>query len=406
MKRKAFDAGLPWELSPGYVFRMRIEICDRLTGYEPVTVDVQLSCGDIVDTAKYLVSLRLYEQFGRFPKLSTFQLVQNGRHLSFTAPVTTADTLSITKPWNKYYGKDAWGAGQTDRDDVKEATPAEITAANKRKSEGKSDVQGAEKTDPAADPDDEEYLRTLWTSAKEAAHGDPSRPKSAAELVAAGELRPWWTYSWKQVSEMFPQTSDYKECLQSACGDIPPLVVRFDIPGQHVVAATCHMPFPEYQESSEYAHFGTFSHGTSWTAGAGIAEKGGLTVGHSQADHFPCFGFSARGSLTAFSRESMISAVTKTATRSKSLGGIIVVTEATLPGPTPNIEGGGEYMHATCRDSGVTEATLPGPTPNIEGGGEYMHATCRDSGSVRSGDHFLISPRYAVLKGIAVSWPK
>ena len=131
-----------------------------------------------------------------------------------------------TKPWNKYYGKDAWGAGQTDRYDVKEATPAEITAANKRKSEGKSDVQGAEKTDPAADPDDEEYLRTLWTSAKEAAHGDPSRPKSAAELVTAGELRPWWTYSWKQISEMFPQTSDYKECLQSACGDIPPLVVN------------------------------------------------------------------------------------------------------------------------------------------------------------------------------------
>ena len=315
-----------------------------------------------------------------------------------------------TKPWNKYYGKDAWGAGQTDRYDVKEATPAEITAANKRKSEGKSDVQGAETTDPAADPGDEEYLRTLWTSAKEAAHGDPSRPKSAAELVTAGELRPWWTYSWKQISEMFPQTSDYKECLQSACGDIPPLVVnrlatllaafrhyqrplegnsplserfgpevvRFDIPGQHVVAATCHMPFPEYVESSEYAYFGTFSHGTSWAAGAGIAEHGGLTVGHSQADHFPCFGFSARGSLTAFSRDSMISAVTKTATRSKSLGGIIV----------------------------VTEATLPGPTPNIEGGGEYLHATCRDNGSVRSGDHFLISPRYAVLKGIAVSWPK
>ena len=97
MKRKAFDAGLPWELSPGYVFRMRIEICDRLTGYEPVIVDVQLRCGDIVDNAKYLVSLRLYEQFGIFPKLSTFQLVQNGRRLSFTAPVTTADTLSIVR---------------------------------------------------------------------------------------------------------------------------------------------------------------------------------------------------------------------------------------------------------------------------------------------------------------------
>ena len=237
-----------------------------------------------------------------------------------------------TKPWNKYYGKDAWGAGQTDRYDVKEATPAEITAANKRKSEGKSDVQGAEKTDPAADPGDEEYLRTLWTSAKEAAHGDPSRPKSAAELVTAGELRPWWTYSWKQISEMFPQTSDYKECLQSACGDIPPLVVnrlatllaafrhyqrplegssplserfgpevvRFDIPGQHVVAATCHMPFPEYVESSEYAHFGTFSHGTSWAAGAGIAEHGGLTVGHSQADHFPLLRIQRQRQLDGF----------------------------------------------------------------------------------------------------------
>ena len=76
-----------------------------------------------------------------------------------------------TKPWNKYYGKDAWGAGQTDRYDVKEATPAEITAANKRKSEGKPDVQGAEKTDPAADPEDEEYLRRLrrsyWRSLQE-----------------------------------------------------------------------------------------------------------------------------------------------------------------------------------------------------------------------------------------------
>ena len=67
MKRKAFDAGLPWELSPGYVFRMRIEICDRLTGYEPVNVDIQLSCGDIVDNAKYLVSLRLYEAVRTFP---------------------------------------------------------------------------------------------------------------------------------------------------------------------------------------------------------------------------------------------------------------------------------------------------------------------------------------------------
>eukprot|EP00439_Symbiodinium_sp_Y106_P004389 s12514_g1.t1 len=130
-----------------------------------------------------------------------------------------------TKPWNKYYG-----FLRTPRPVCLAIlqflrTPAEITAANKRKSEGKPDVQGAEKTDPAADPEDEEYLRTLWASAKEAAHGDPSRPFSRRlehrRPLDAGTT----TYSWKQVSEMFPQTSDYKECLQSASSDIPPLVV-------------------------------------------------------------------------------------------------------------------------------------------------------------------------------------
>ena len=77
----------------------------------------------------------------------------------------------------------------------------------------------------------------------------------------------------------------------------------------------------------------------------------------------PSFGFSARGSLTGYSRESLVSAVTKTAARAKSLGGIVV----------------------------LVEATLPGPTPSAEGGQVYLHATCRDSGRVRCGDHFLIA---------------
>ena len=54
----------------------------------------------------------------------------------------------------------------------------------------------------------------------------------------------------------------------------------------------------------------------------------------------------------------------------------------------------------------LVEATLPGPTPSAEGGNEYLHATCRDSGSVRCGDHFLIAPWHAILRGIAAGWPR
>ena len=120
------------------------------------------------------------------------------------------------------------------------------------------------------------------------------------------------------------------------------------------------------------------SHGTSFSSVIGIAQHGGITVSHNKDDSFPSFGFSAMGSLTSYSKESLISAVTKTAARAKSLGGVMV----------------------------LVEATLPGPTPSAEGGNEYLHAACRDSGSVRCAYHFLIAPRHAILRGIAAGWPR
>ena len=84
------------------------------------------------------------------------------------------------------------------------------------------------------------------------------------------------------------------------------------------------------------------SHGTSFSSVIGIAQHGGITVSHNKDDSFPSFGFSARGSLTSYSKESLISAVTKTAARAKFLGGVMVLVEATLPGPTPSAEGGND----------------------------------------------------------------
>ncbi|CAE7264827.1 unnamed protein product [Symbiodinium sp. CCMP2592] len=80
-KRKAGEANLPWDTPPRYIFRMQVVVTDRLTSYKTIMLDLQLSCRDIIDQAKYLVSQRLFELVGHFPKLSSFQLVQDGRNL-------------------------------------------------------------------------------------------------------------------------------------------------------------------------------------------------------------------------------------------------------------------------------------------------------------------------------------
>ena len=54
------------------------------------------------------------------------------------------------------------------------------------------------------EPDDGEYLQALWDSAKDTAKNDPGRPRSAAELVTAGLLKPWWNMSWREIVPLFP----------------------------------------------------------------------------------------------------------------------------------------------------------------------------------------------------------
>ena len=91
MKRKASDAGLPWDT--GYVIRMDVFVNDYITGNEPHTFHLQLSPRDSIDTAKYLLSMQIWERFGRFPEPATFQLHQRVEHLRFTTSVMCAATL-------------------------------------------------------------------------------------------------------------------------------------------------------------------------------------------------------------------------------------------------------------------------------------------------------------------------
>ena len=91
MTRKAFDAGLSWETG-NYIIRMDVSICDYATWNEPHRFHLQLCSHDNIDTAKYLLSMQIWERFGRFPKPSTFQLE---RHLRFTDPVTSVETLAL-----------------------------------------------------------------------------------------------------------------------------------------------------------------------------------------------------------------------------------------------------------------------------------------------------------------------
>eukprot|EP00439_Symbiodinium_sp_Y106_P014113 s5250_g2.t1 len=95
MKRKAFefDAGLPWDLH-GYIIRMQIYVRDQLTKNELQLFHLQLHPRDSIDTAKYMLSMQLWERHGKFPKLSSFQLEQSGKRLRFTDPVTSAQMLT------------------------------------------------------------------------------------------------------------------------------------------------------------------------------------------------------------------------------------------------------------------------------------------------------------------------
>ena len=124
------------------------------------------------------------------------------------------------QPWNKWK-KDPGSWGQQDSyHNIREATPEEIQAAERKKA--------AEKEGKAAsqeEPDDGEYLQALWDSAKETAKSDLNRPRSAAELVASGTLKPWWNMSWSEITTYFPDTAAYQAFLKEAGQDTPSLVI-------------------------------------------------------------------------------------------------------------------------------------------------------------------------------------
>ena len=163
---------------------------------------------------------------------------------------------------------------------------------------------------------------------------DPNRPRSAAELVTSGNLKPWWNMSWREITPYFPETAGYQAFLKEAGQETPPLVInrlstvlaafryfqrplegdspmanqvgpellRFEVPGQQIIVLACRIPFPEYEANESCTHFATMSHGTSFSSVIGIAQHGGITVSHNKDDSFPSFGFSARGSLVSLSR--------------------------------------------------------------------------------------------------------
>ena len=76
------------------------------------------------------------------------------------------------------------------------------------------------------EPDDGEYLQGFWDSAKETAKSDPNRPRSAAELVTSGNLKPWWNMSWREITPYFPETAGYQAFLKEAGQETPPLVIN------------------------------------------------------------------------------------------------------------------------------------------------------------------------------------
>ena len=74
------------------------------------------------------------------------------------------------------------------------------------------------------DEEDEEYLDSLWESARRSAWQDPSRPLSARELVQQGSLEAWWKCSWQAISDRLPDAEGYKSFLDQLQVEVPPIV--------------------------------------------------------------------------------------------------------------------------------------------------------------------------------------
>ncbi|CAE7837218.1 pol [Symbiodinium sp. CCMP2592] len=290
------------------------------------------------------------------------------------------------KRWNQWH-RSSQGSGETrgsgrqsswtdpDHRNIQEATPSEVAAADARRAAKEADQDEAD--------DEASYLAALWKSAEDEARADPTRPLSARELAEQGKLQ-WWKMPWKAVVEKFPDTAAYKEFLEGLEGPIPASVISrvatvlaafraygrplegenpvagvvgpdahiFRVPGQRILILSCELRGPSYIRNPNSEHSAIMAHGTSFPSLVGVAEIGEIAVNDYRDQGIPCFGFSARGSLVALSRDALESAATKCASRAKALGGAIILVECELPRSTPSVEGGNEMMQICCRDAG------------------------------------------------------
>ena len=178
------------------------------------------------------------------------------------------------QPWNKWKKETgSWGQQDTAHN-IQEVTAEEIEAAEQKNAAEKESQLASQE-----EPDDGEYLQALCDSAKDAAKSDPNPPRSAAELVTSGNLKPWWNMSWREIVPLFPETAGYQAILKEAGQGTPPLVISrlstvlaafryfnrpfkgdsalasqvgpdllcFEVPGQQIIVLACRIPFPEYE---------------------------------------------------------------------------------------------------------------------------------------------------------------
>ena len=280
---------------------------------------------------------------------------------------------------------------------VAEATKEEIEAAAARQ----------------AEREEEGFHAQLWQEAAQQALADPDRPLCARELVKNGRLTAWWSMSWKDARTQIDGAlvDEYRDLLRGyfvgppdGPGMLPePVLERcacifawfkqnnrpvfqvegravegsiFKVPGQMVVFFPTTIHGPSYKEPANHRNSLTISHGLPWTSALGVGQLGELAPGDFTEGEFPTYGFSGRGSCNEFSEGSIRSSITKVAARAKGKDVILTL-----------------------------EGRLEVNTPQVEGGMFHLNAACRDAGSARSGDHMLLHPRNAVLKGISVPWP-
>ena len=264
-----------------------------------------------------------------------------------------------------------------------------------------------------AEREEEGFHAQLWQEAAQQALADPDRPLCARELVKNGRLTAWWSMSWKDARTQIDGAlvDEYRDLLRGyfvgppdGPGMLPePVLERcacifawfkqnnrpvfqvegravegsiFKVPGQMVVFFPTTIHGPSYKEPANHRNSLTISHGLPWTSALGVGQLGELAPGDFTEGEFPTYGFSGRGSCNEFSEGSIRSSITKVAARSKGKDVILTL-----------------------------EGRLEVNTPQVEGGMFHLNAACRDAGSARSGDHMLLHPRNAVLKGISVPWP-